>query len=190
MNKSKAFTLIEMLVAVTIFTLVIGSATGLFIAAVRSQARALAAQKLLDETSYTIEYMSRALRMARKETKAPNGCLSQNGLNYENPSGDDSIRFINMYNICQEFRLDEDFLKERKSTDETANNLPLVQDALPLTSDDFEVSSLNFNLSGQQEPPADNLQPRITISMTIGKKPNLKPQIKIQTTISQRNLDL
>jgi len=185
MVTNKAFTLIEMLVAVTIFTLVIGSAVGLFISAIRSQTKALAAQKLLDETSYTIEYMSRFLRMAVKDPSG--GCLTTAGpgYNYENsdkdgiPGGDSwAIRFIDYHGQCHEFYLENGFLMEKVST----------QPALELTSDDFEISSLNFNLSGQDG--ADNLQPRVTISLTIGKKPDLKPQITIQTTISQRNLDL
>lgn len=193
MFTNKAFTLIEMLVAVTIFTLVVGSAFGLFISAIRSQVKALAAQKLLDETSYTIEYMSRFLRMAVKDPSG--GCLTTAGpgYNYENsdkdgiPGGDSwAIRFIDYRVKCHEFYLDGGFLKERRSTDSTESGFPL--EGTELTSGDFEISSLNFNLSGQDE--ADDLQPRVTISLTIGKKPDLKPQITIQTTISQRNLDL
>ena len=177
-----------MLVAVTIFTLVIGSTTGLFISAIRSQAKALAAQKLLDETSYTIEYMSRFLRMAVKDKGG--SCLTQPaqpGFNYQNPEGDvSSIRFIDYHGKCHEFFLDSGFLKERVSTN---GSYDPGRPALELTSEDFEVSSLNFNLSGQEGPP-DEIQPRATISLTIGKKPDLKPKITIQTTISQRNLDL
>ena len=67
MKRNKGFTIIEMLVAVTIFTLVTGSITGLFISSIRSQSKVLTTQKLLDEASYAMEYMGRFLRMAKKD---------------------------------------------------------------------------------------------------------------------------
>ena len=54
-------------------------------------------------------------------------------------------------------------------------------------SDDFEVTSLQFNLSGESQ--TDTLQPRVTIAATI-RKVGGGPDIRIQTTISQRNLDV
>ncbi len=190
MNKSKAFTLIEMLVAVTIFSLVIGSASGLLISAIRSQTKALASQKILDETSFVMEYMSRALRMAKKELNCPgvDCCLidNGNGYNYENPGLDTTrikfIRFIGTQDVCQEFRLNS-----------VSDQLEEYRDGIffgELTSDGLEVSSLQFNLIGVAQPPTDDLQPRVTISMKIKKAGVAKPEIKIQTTISQRNLDV
>lgn len=174
----RGFTLVEMLVAISIFGLIIGSTTGLFVSAVRSQVRALATQKLLDETSYVMEYMSRSLRMARKELNAPT-CLSTNGLNYETNITNDAITFINAQGVCQEFALGGDGkLYEIKAT------------TLPLTSADLEITSLEFNLSGAAQPPTDSLQPRVTISMTISKRGAAGPEMKIQTTVSQRNLDV
>ena len=187
MNKSKAFTLIEMLVSVTILTLVIGSATGLFISAVRSQVKALASQKLFDEASYIMEYTSRYLRMAKKDTDGT--CLTAvgSGYGYEIPvayriGGDSNlgtgIKFINYQDVCQEFYLDNGQFKENRGG------------ILDLTSDKLEITSLEFNLSGGGQPPSDYLQPRVTISMTIKKAGATGPKIKIQTTTSQRNLDV
>ena len=173
----RGFTLIELMVAVTFFALVIGSATGLFISAVRSQAKALAVQKLLDESSYVIEYMGRALRMAQKDTDGMT-CLTAvgSGYNYEVNATGDSIKFINYQDICQKFYLDNYQLKENKGG------------ILELTSNKLKISSLQFHLSGAAQ--TDSLQPRATISMTIRKAGVTGPGIKIQTTISQRNLDI
>lgn len=175
----RGFTLIEMMVAVTIFALVIGSATGLFISAVRSQVKALAAHKLLDESSYVIEYMSRFLRMAQ----STGGSCTSGGLNYENPGGDASrILFSNYYGSCQEFYLDGGGLLKQ--------DLDFLFWG-ELTSANLEVTSLQFNLSGEALiETGDYLQPRVTISMTIKKRDATGPEIKIQTTVSQRNLDV
>lgn len=186
------FTLIEMLVAMTVFIVVIGSIIGLFISAIRSQSGALASQKLLDDTSYVMEYMSRAIRMAQKDDGSGTPCITS-GLNYANadkngnPIGDTwAIRFKNMYGGCQTFYLDSTNgqLKEYR----TDKNGAVEISDLPLTSSGLQVFPLQFIVSG--DTPGDNLQPKVTISLTIKPKTTAKPEIKIQTTLSQRNLDL
>jgi len=178
MNKS--YTLIEVLVAVGIFTIIIAAPTGFLVGSLKGQQKALASQKLLDNTSYTLEYMSRALRMAKKELSAP-ACLSQNGLNYQITRSETGLRFINYKEECQEFFLEQKRLKESKDGIENY-----------LTSEDLEITSLKFKLSGELQ--TDNDQPRVTLFLEIkgGKslKAELQPLIKIQTTISQRNLDV
>ena len=146
----EGFSVIEMLVAVTILTLVIGAATGLFVSAVRSQAKALASQKLFDETSYTIEYIGRYLRMAKKDDLDGVNCLSGNRVNYELTA--QGIKFRNYQDTCQEFYLSSNILYENKGGT-----------VLPLTSDNLQITSLKFNISGEAQPPANYFQPRVTI---------------------------
>lgn len=192
----RGFTLVEILVGMTVFLIVIGAVLGLFVLGIQQQRRSLATQVLLNQTSYALEFMSRSLRMANKELSAPT-CLSQNGLNYEIPLGyqiggpnlGTGIKFINVLETdvnykCQEFYLDSGSkqLYYKRGGDP----------ALPLTSNKLEITSLKFNLIGQDQPPTDNLQPRVTISMEIKSTGITQgpPVLKIQTTISQRNLDV
>jgi len=193
---NKGESLIEILAAVTVFAITIGAISGIFISAVRSQRRVLATQELLDQTSYVLEYTGRALRMAKKELNAPT-CLSSNGLNYEIPlayqiGGDENlgrgIRFINhlQNDDCQEFFLDGNQLKYKikiGTVDETT---------LDFTSTKLQVNSLKINLSGKTQPLTDYLQPRVTIFLEIfGRGPvGEKPKIQIQTSVSQRELDV
>ena len=105
---SKGFTIVEILVASAILVVIISVASGLFVSLVRHQRRVMDKQELLNQTSYIIEYMSRALRMARKDGTGV--CLSVSGLNYENPLGDVSaIKFINHSEnvVCKDLFLDE-----------------------------------------------------------------------------------
>ncbi len=169
---NKGFTLIETLIAALIFSIVIGAGIGVFASAIKLQKYNLAHQQLLSQTSYAIEYMSRAIRMAGIKS----GCAGGGSFF----SGGTSLEFES-YNSdygCQEFSLQNGQLKvENDELDDF------------LTSDDFEITSLNFQVSG--DIPGDALQPRVTISMEIrGKGLVPEPKIKIQTTISQRNLDL
>jgi hypothetical protein len=68
---------------------------------------------------------------------------------------------------------------------------------VPLTMDltspkpKMEVTSLKINLSGEAQPPTDYLQPQITLFLEIlGKESMGQPKIQIQTSISQRTLDV
>ncbi len=177
----KGFTLVEILVAVSIFTLVVGMATGVFVSALRAQRQSLASQQLLDQTSYAMEYMSRALRMATKDLTG--ACITVKS-NYENPGGDTSkIRFINHLqdDDCQEFFLEDNCLKYKIK-------IGAAEETSALTSNDLKVKNFDVNLTGETQTESPNLQPKATIFLEIEGKEQSK--IKIRTTISQRNLDI
>ena len=182
----KGVTLIEMLVAVTVFAITVGAISGIFISGIRTQRRVLATQELLDQTSYVLEYMGRALRMAKKDLTG--NCLTTAGTKYNYESDLGRIRFLNYDNKCQEFYLAGNILMERKSDDGT----PTWIIDLPLTSSHLQVNSFKINLSGQAQPPTDYLQPRVTIFLEIlGRETGLgRPKIQIQTSVSQRDLDV
>lgn len=187
----KGYSLIEVMVAVTIFSIVIAAPTGFLVGSLKAQQKALASQKLLANTSHSLEYISRALRMSRKElsTILTNACLVQDstilyGHNYQITREGNGLRFINYKGECQEFfwDLSDNRLKEVKDGTEP----------VPLSAEDSEIISLKFNLIGETQ--ADDFQPRVTLFLDIkgakDKKSELQPEIKIQTTVSQRNLDV
>ena len=176
---NKGYTLIEVLVAMSIFLTIIAAPTSFFVSSLKGQQKALASQEMIDNVSYIMEYMSRALRMAKKDLTGT--CIGQN-MNYENLIDAPGIRFLNYQDKCQKFFLEDETLKESK--DDVINNL---------TPNDLEVVSFKIGLSGD-ENPGDNKQPRVTLFLEVrgkrGQKTELQPEIKIQTTISQRNLDI
>jgi prepilin-type N-terminal cleavage/methylation domain-containing protein len=191
------FTLIEILVAISVFSIIISSISGIFVFSVREQRKTLTSQILLDQTSYVLEYMSRSLRMARKQIAGEAQCLSQSGLNYEIPSayqeGNENlgrgIRFINQLqgNDCQEFYLENGQLKYKKNVDDPPNS-----QTFDLTSNNLNITFFRFNLSGKDQS-ADYLQPTVIFFLEIegkGGAVGTQPKIKIQTTISQRMLDV
>ncbi|HDL74965.1 MAG TPA: type II secretion system protein [bacterium] len=177
------FTLIEILVAMFVFSLITGAVVGVFVSGIKGQRKVLSTRDVLDQTSYFMEYMSRAIRMARKEENAPT-CLSSNGLNYEITRLGKGIKFNNYEDpsLCQEFFWDDTVnrLKELKDGDEYY-----------LTSKRLKINSFNIVLSGENQ--TDNFQPRVTIFLDIqgaGSKPELQSRLRIQTSISQRNIDV
>ena len=176
-RQEKGFTLVEILVAVAIFSIVVSVAIGIFVMAMKSQRKILAQQQLLDQTSYVMEYMSRAIRMARKDLTG--SCIGTN-LNYLLTHSGQGIKFKNYNGICQEFYLYSDGtlfqLKENKAGVDLA-----------LTSPNLIVKNFIITSSGWGQD--DNLQPATTMFLDIADAQNLA-EIKIQTTISQRNLDV
>lgn len=173
----KGFTLVELLVSMTIFLIVMVSVIDLFVSGIKIQKKSLALQTLSDHTSYAVEYMSRKIRMAKKDLS---GTYILAGCNFENSGNDPTkIRFLNYNKEDQQFVLSNGQIKEKQGSDPSFT---------ALTSDNFQVKKLSFGLSGECQ--ADNLQPRVTIVMEIQTK-EVEPQIlNIQTTISQRDLDV
>jgi len=174
-NGGKGFTLIELLVSAAVFSVAMVIITGIFVAAVKTQKRIIETKKILGQVSYAVEYMSRSLRMAKKDTSGT--CLSVSGLNYENIFGNSGIRFINSLqdDDCQEFYLAGGQIKYLKEGQ-----------VLNLTSLDINITALKFSLSGQDQN--DNLQPFVTIYLEATPK-NGAP-ISVQTSVSQRNPDV
>lgn len=192
--KSKGFTLVELMVVMAVFLFVIGGAIAIFISIIQQQRRILSEQELLNQTSYVMEYMSKALRMAKNDTAGSclidgsgNSYLKYNYLlGHQNGNYYEGIKFINASNgnICQEFYLNSGILWEKKAE----------AGAVALTSAGLNIKSLKFALNGNTalDHMVDDIgiQPRVTISMeieTVNSKE--EPARIIQTTVSQRNLN-
>lgn len=174
---NRGFTLVELLITITIFSIVITGFLGLFSSAFKYQKESLDSQYLLTNASYVTEYMSRALRMAKKDDSS-GSCTGTGYLNYA--ATINGIRFLNYHEKCQEFILDGNKLKVGIS--ETA--FPPVSGDF-LTPTNLDVEKLEFDISGETQE--DNLQPKITfvLKVKIGEQ-----RLNLQTTISQRDLDV
>lgn len=177
------YTLIEILVAVAIFFIILAGPASFLTTSLRAQMRALSSREVVDNSSYALEYVSRVLRMARR---APSQTCIPASRNYNNPGADVSkIRFLNYQFLCQEFSLSNGQLGEKKSTDDSSSNFGSF---VPLISDDLEITLLKFQLSGETQ--TDDLQPKVTIVFESRKKGQAATKTIIQTSVSQRDLDV
>ena len=176
-NEKQGFTLVELLVSITVFSLIITSVGGSMTSILKAQRRLLSLQELSEQTSYAEEYMSRAIRMATKDIDGV--CIGARE-NYQITHAGEGIKFLNYDNECQEFYLLDGQLWENKNGVNTE-----------LTSNALEVEVFNINLVGESQ--TDNLQPRFTLFLKIkGAGPGQEGQaeMEIQTTLSQRKLDV
>ena len=175
--KQKGFTLVELLITASIFSIVMVIITGIFVYAIRTQMFLFTSKKIIAETSYAMEYMSRALRVAKKDHLG--NCIGTN-YNYEVTYGGQGIKFINPLqgDKCQEFYLDP-----TTHTIKFNNGSEVIQ----LTSDGIKIANLHFEVFG--DSPGDPLQPFVRILIEAQTRQGGSP-LRLQTSISQRDPDI
>lgn len=186
-EKRKAFTLIETVVSIALFGFISVILVNIFVSSIRTQTRILQNQELMEQSSYSLEYMSRILRMAKKDIDGT--CTGTADANYG--VGTDSITFL-AYDtraedyLCRRFLKDGDSVKEMKSTDATSANLGTAQS---ITSSKVKVAGLTFGVTGNVVP--DTVQPKVTIMINIKSGDAVgSPEIFLQSSVSQRDLDI
>ena len=174
----KGVTLVEMLVVITIFSLVVGAVFQLFLTTLSFQRKILKEQEVLDELGYAIEYMGRALRMAKKDdviiNKISRSCLSGDKVNYYVTSSESEIQFRSAPDQCQRFYLSQGSIYEKNG--------------LPLTSPKIKINSLKFKIKGETQN--DTFQPMVTVIIEAQTREEDPIKVTVQTTISQRDLDV
>lgn len=154
-------TMIELMVAIGIFSLVVVMAVGIFVLAISMQRRNTALKNVGDNIRFTIESMAREIKTGK------NFSSSASSLSFTNAKGESVIYRLNASAV------------EKSSNG--GINYSIV------TGSEVTINYLNFYLMGQAV--GDLLQPRITI--TIGATSNVGNQradLKVQTTISERLL--
>ncbi len=172
-NYREGVTLLEIMIAISVFSIVIIGAIGLFASLIKNQKMLLDKAYVLNTLSYSTEYMAKALRMAQKDVNG--NCIGANE-NFE-LQGSSHIKFLNYNNECQEFWLESNILKVRK-LNATHN----------LTPGNINIENLTFVVVGSSQE--DFIQPKVSFSVKAKPITNTVPSLFIQTTISQRMLDV
>jgi len=197
--KNQGLTLIEIMVAVTIFALVFGIVFGLFAVALKAQKKSLSSQNLLSEESYVMEYMSRQLRIARKQKDLvdfpADKCFedSDPNLSYEVIDSGHGIKFVTYSLGCVQFVIDSSGESNRLRR-EVNIDPPLPASITPeyLTSANLNVEEFNVSVF-EGTSTGDVGQPRVVLYLKMkgaAGTPGEQSAIEIQNTVSQRNLNV
>lgn len=158
-NKESGLTLIELIVAIGIFSLVVIMIFGIFSLAIISQRRIIALRNVQDNIRFTIESMAREIRTGKNFT-----------------SGAGSLSFNNAKGEAVIYRLNSGIVE--KSSDGGTNYSNV-------TGSEARVYYLRFYLVGQTA--GDGLQPRVTITIgATSQVGNQSANLQVQTTISER----
>jgi len=160
------FTLVELIVAVFIFSILVFVAGGSFIGSLSMQRRALNAKKVEENGRYILESMSREIRVANPITSANSACPGPSMLTFQHPVNGPIDYFLSGSQIHRRYNGNDTII----------------------SNPDISVSRLNFCISGNFA--GDDRQPRVTIILGLTETTGTTQldSIDLQTTISQRVL--
>lgn len=171
------FTIVELLVAMSLFLTVTGIATAGFIKAIRSQRAISNLIEVDNNASLTLEQMAREVRTGYTFNKI----------------SDTELQFASARGQKVGYRLNEEAI-ERAFKDGVTSEID-NSDYKKITADNVRITNFKITLSG--ESSGDALQPRVTVNLTVGLSESAAANTglesvstNIQTTISSRILDV
>ncbi|TSC91784.1 MAG: hypothetical protein CEN90_248 [Parcubacteria group bacterium Licking1014_17] len=170
-NNRAGFTLVEILVASTIFATIIVVVSGVFVSALKEQRRSFDTQQVQETMTYMIERMTKEIRVSEILEPATMGdCVSS--ITIQHP--DNGI--VKYYKTDGTFEANRDVLSSLAGpvTESSILNFNLV-----------EVVDLKFCIFGQD--PDDSYQPRVTIIGAVRATGSDSVE-NFQTTVSLRQL--
>ncbi len=167
-NGCGGFTLIEMMVSISLFAVVISVALGSFLNMSEVQKKATSLRKINDNLNFAVETMMREIRTGKKYCQS---ACSPSSFNFTSARGDSIVYRLNNGNGSIE-----------RSEDGGTT-------FFSLTSPEVKVDNLLFVVGG--ESSSDSLQPIVSIIVngSAGEKKKTKSHLDLQVTVSQRALD-
>lgn len=155
-KQNKGFTLVELLVALVVFSLAVTIAISLFASALRSQRKSIAIQNVQDNARYLIGFIAKEIRMS--EIKSPDGELFILDINHPD-EGDIRYQFT---------------------------GVEVQRNGEKINSDEVQVDGKFFidgRSTGDDEQPRLTIVMKVE---TIGAKAEERAKVNLQTTLSQR----
>lgn len=171
-KNNKGVTLLEMVVAVAIFSVAVLAAMGIFNMAIEGQRNVIAAQNLQESLRYSLEMMGKEIRMAQKVSGSDCPGFGMGNKVYRTSASE--LYFKNIKGECVKYFLDNNRLKIKRADNEDF-----------LTPDEIKINKLNFYVV---DDGVASEQSRVTVLIeaeAVGKEMH-KQKMQIQTTISSR----
>jgi prepilin-type N-terminal cleavage/methylation domain-containing protein len=153
------FTFIELLVAVTIFVVVVAVASGIFVQTLRTQREVIALMAANDNASLTLEQMVREIRTGRQ---------------FQSNNRDDRLEFIN--------------IRGEPVVYETVGNV-ILRNGQPLTASNVKVNYLLFGLQGEAPEDGLSTRVTINLGVGAVGRSVSGFVTNLQTTVAARLLD-
>lgn len=180
-KSNKGFTLIEIMVAVSVFTFVMFISTGSILSIFDANRKSQNLRAVMDNLNYSLEAMTRTIRFGKNyhcdintgSISVPQDCVN----------GASSIAVTNSSGLQVIYRLNAG--KIERSTNGGASYSSL-------TSADVTINRMTFWVLGSASyASGDKLQPKVVLVVSgyVGVKPSLQSSFTLQTTISQRVID-
>jgi len=175
LRKSEGFTLIEMIVSVSIFTIVVFVGVGALLNISDANRKSNAIRAVMDNLNFSMESMGRNIRTGYSYSCSDSGVGSGNC-----PTGGNQIDFTDQDGIEVKYRYDS----TNKGIMISENGGPFLN----ITAPEVRIEDLTFYVTGVG---ADDRQPKVVISINgvAGLKEKHQTSFTVQTTISQRAVE-
>jgi prepilin-type N-terminal cleavage/methylation domain-containing protein len=190
--KQKGFSLVEVLVATTLFTVVVVIAVGSLLVILDANRKAQSIANTINNTFFSFETMTRLMRTgsgyhcgAGGTITSPQDCSTGDTQVYFT---DDRGQFVHIW-----FDTTSGTGTIMEEIDSTNKNGTAFAAAYPLTTDDFSVQQLLFTVTGSLPVSgSDRNQPMTTIVLygVTNKNGRGTSDLKLQSTVTQRILDI
>jgi prepilin-type N-terminal cleavage/methylation domain-containing protein len=183
-KKQSGFTLIEMLIAVSLFVIVVTISIGAILSVFDANRKSQASKTVVDNLNLSIENMTRTIRFGGNYHCGSGGTLSSPQNCTDNTNGDTFLA-VTFYdknlarNVIVAYRLN-------------GNAIEMSYDGgsfIPITATEANIQILKFRVFGSAT--SDNVQPYVVavIRGYAGSKPTTQSVFSIETLMSQRTLD-
>lgn len=187
-KKQRGFTLIEMLISISLFTIVVTIAFGALMTIMSASNKAKTIKIVVNNLNLAIESMSREIRTGSYyncitasntyefgDGEGEEDCDLKEGnvLVFKAENGDTVAYYLNIST--------KQIMVYRKPSDGSGTRNSL-------TGDDVEVEKLQLAVKGTEK--GDNIQPRVLLVLKGAiRQVNVASEFNIQTTISQRKIE-
>lgn len=175
----------EMIVAISLFVVVLMAATQIFKMTIEGQRSTVASQNIQENIRYFFEVMSKEVRMAKKNQSNCSSLLDSNPsptykvFNTAEVNGREALYFENQYGECVVYYVNsDDVLMINRDGNEAA--------AMPTS---LIINELEFKVEDDEIGESHSVQPKLTLVMDVSSAEDMKTyskQVKLQTTISSR----
>lgn len=171
----KGFTLIEMIVAVFVFTIVVVIASGGLLSVIHANRKAQALKSVMSNLNFAMESMTRSIRTGTRYSCGGGGDCADDGSTIFN--------FIDSKGRSVEYSfIDGSIIR-------TIDDKTLGLITGPITAPEVNIDSMAFYADGVAE--GDSAQPRVFIIIkgTAGTDNKSRTSFSLETLVSQRLLD-
>ncbi len=163
----------EVMVSVTIFTIIVTIGMGALITIFKTLQKTRADRQTIDSISFVMDTMTRRIRTGKEYTSSDAG---------------GGIKFIDQENVSVSFYKDSDSEGNSRiyMIDGAFGN---QNDPVDITPENFTVKDFELTIIGTTDP-SDGIQPMVTINLKgVVRNGQQESKLAVQTVVSQRLLD-
>lgn len=199
------FSLIEVLVSLSIFTVVVTISVGALMMLISANARAQNMQSAMTNISYALDSITREIRTGTDyfcgayntfplttpgTPNANRDCINGASALSFNEGGRSLTGSASSRRIA--YRLSNGFIERRLGNGDGDANPNEVEDWFRVTSPDVQITELSFYTTGSARGVANTQSPTVTLYLkgTSGEDDGTQVEFNIQTTVVQQLLDI